>query len=94
MELDKKDLMAVARSRVQRGKLTLWLMGVGMLWLIGTLVGLYLCEYLTGLLYWMLASVVIFLLGMVAVLAIIEIRARKMFESLSKEVGISEDTER
>ncbi len=86
MQLDNKDLMAIARSRVQRGKFMIWLLGLGLLWVSAMLVGLIMCEQIASLLYWVLWSMVAFVVGLVVFMAYIEIRAKKLFAKLKKEV--------
>lgn len=86
MQLDNKDLMAIARSRVQRGKFVVWLMGLGLLWIVAMLVGLALIEQISALLYWISGSMVAFIIGMVIFMIYIEVRAKKLFAKLKKEV--------
>jgi hypothetical protein len=86
MKLDDKDLMAVSRSRVQRGKFVIWLTGLGLLWIVAMLVGLALVEQISALLYWISGSMVAFIIGMVIFMVYIEVRANKLFAKLKKEV--------
>ncbi len=86
MQLDNKDLMAVARSRVQRGKFIIWLMGIGLLWIVAMMVGLILCDQIASLLFWVLWSIVVFVIGMIVIMMYIEMKARRLFAQLKKEV--------
>lgn len=85
MELDKHDLMAIARSRAQRGKFLTVLIAVGLVWLIGIMAGLILCNEFASLLYWVLISVLVFIVGMVVVTVYIEARAKKIYDKIRKE---------
>jgi membrane protein YdbS with pleckstrin-like domain len=85
MQLDNRDKMAIARSRVQRGKFMIWLLGFGLVWMIAIFIGLFMCEHIGSLLIWVLGSVVAFVIGMVVVMVYIEARAKQLFEKLKKE---------
>ena len=84
-KLDRKDWMAVARSRAQRGKFLTILMGIGLVWLIGIMAGLLLCNEFSNLLYWVLTSVLVFIVGMVVVTIYIEARTKKIYDKIRKE---------
>jgi uncharacterized membrane protein YdjX (TVP38/TMEM64 family) len=88
MELDKKDIMAIAHSRVQRGKVNFWLLLVGLLWLVGIIVGLFFCDEFTNLLLWLLWSIAIFVVGMVVVIGYTKYKAQKLFKKLEKEENV------
>ncbi|MFA5049089.1 MAG: hypothetical protein WC516_08750 [Patescibacteria group bacterium] len=84
MEIDKKDLMAIARSRAQRGKLTLWLIGTGLVWLMSIIIGLIMLDKFSSMLYWVLSSIVLFLIGMLVFTIYIETKAIKIRKELEE----------
>jgi undecaprenyl pyrophosphate phosphatase UppP len=85
MQLDSRDKMAIARSRVQRGKFTIWLIAVGLVWLIAIFIGLFFCEQISSLLYWVLGSILTFIIGMTVFLVYIESKAKQLFNKLKEE---------
>jgi len=87
--LDKKDVEAIARSRAGRGKATLWVLAIGLLWLLGTIVSLIVMFFnqsgLKDLTQWMMICIAIFALWYGFYILYVEIMARKAINKVREE---------
>lgn len=85
MELDKWDIQAIAKSRVNRSKLMFWSTIVACLWLLGAFAYLLFgMDFVDVLVSMCLIAVCVVWYG--ALLIVMEIKANKLAEKLKEEL--------
>jgi hypothetical protein len=85
MELKKGDIEAIARYRAGKGKFMLGMSIFGLVWILCTLVSLYLITIYRELLIMAIVGIVVFAIWGAVYLVMIELRTKELVVKIRKE---------